>query len=153
MNGQMNGVGEIVPGENLDLGSGVRGRSCKRHSWLRRLMSTSRAFVQSALRERIEERVREMRETEGPALRERVMQQAAAIGMTIEELVQLESKRRGRLPIEPWPRCTGSTRSLSDPSRKTFGLTLARPSHMRKWTSGVARCSCATPASAMPNRK
>jgi hypothetical protein len=52
----------------------------------------------SALRERIEERVREMRETEGPALRERVMQQAAAIGMTIEELVQLGSKRRGRSP-------------------------------------------------------
>ena len=50
----------------------------------------------SALRERIEERVREMRETEGPALRERVMQQAAAIGMTIEELIQLGSKRRGR---------------------------------------------------------
>ena len=50
----------------------------------------------SALRERIEERVREMRETEGPALRERVMQQAAAIGMTIEELVQLGAKRRGR---------------------------------------------------------
>jgi hypothetical protein len=50
----------------------------------------------SALRERIEERVREMRETEGPALRERVMQQAAAIGMTIEELVQLGTKRRSR---------------------------------------------------------
>ena len=52
----------------------------------------------SALREGIDERVREMRETEGPALRERVMQQAAAIGMTIEELVQLGSKRRGRPP-------------------------------------------------------
>ena len=54
----------------------------------------------SALRERIEERVREMRETEGPALRERVMQQAAAIGMTIDELVQLGTKRRGRPPKE-----------------------------------------------------
>ena len=54
----------------------------------------------SALRDRIEERVREMRETEGPALRERVMQQAAAIGMTIEELVQVGSKRRGRPPKE-----------------------------------------------------
>jgi hypothetical protein len=54
----------------------------------------------SALRERIDERVREMRETEGPALRERVMQQAAAIGMTIEELVQLGTKRRGRPPKE-----------------------------------------------------
>jgi hypothetical protein len=54
-------------------------------------------FVQlSALRERIEERVREMRETEGPALRERFVQEAAAIGMTIEELVQLGAKRRSR---------------------------------------------------------
>ena len=50
----------------------------------------------SALRERIEERVREMRETEGPALRERFIEEAAAIGMTIEELVQLGTKRRGR---------------------------------------------------------
>jgi hypothetical protein len=50
----------------------------------------------SALRGRIDERVREMRETEGPALRERFMQQAAAIGMNIEELVQLGTKRRGR---------------------------------------------------------
>jgi hypothetical protein len=52
----------------------------------------------SALRERIDERVREMRETEGPALRERFIEEAAAIGMTIEELVQLGSKRRGRPP-------------------------------------------------------
>ena len=29
----------------LALGSGVRWRSCKRHSWLRRLMSTSRAWT------------------------------------------------------------------------------------------------------------
>ncbi len=50
----------------------------------------------SALRGRIDERVREMRETGGPALRERFMQQAAAIGMSIEELVQLGAKRRGR---------------------------------------------------------
>ena len=58
-------------------------------------------FVQlSALRERIEERVREMRETEGPALRERFIEEAAAIGMTIEELVQLGTKRRGRPPKE-----------------------------------------------------
>ena len=54
----------------------------------------------SALRERIDERVREMRETEGPALRERFIEQAAAIGMTIEELVQLAAKRRGRPPKE-----------------------------------------------------
>jgi hypothetical protein len=50
----------------------------------------------SALRGRIDERVRDMRETGGPALRERFMQQAAAIGMSIEELVQLGAKRRGR---------------------------------------------------------
>ena len=50
----------------------------------------------SALRAQIDERVRNMRETEGPALRERFMQQAAAIGMSIEELVQLGTKRRGR---------------------------------------------------------
>ena len=50
----------------------------------------------SALRAQIDERVRNMRETEGPALRERFMQQAAAIGMNIEELVQLGTKRRGR---------------------------------------------------------
>ena len=50
----------------------------------------------SALRGQIDERVRNMRETEGPALRERFMQQAAAIGMSIEELVQLGAKRRGR---------------------------------------------------------
>ena len=54
-------------------------------------------FLQlSALRERIDERVREMRETEGPALRERFIEATAAIGMTIEELVQLGAKRRGR---------------------------------------------------------
>ena len=61
-------------------------------------------------------RVREMRETEGPALRERFVEEAAAIGVTIEELVQLGTKRRGRPPrrrrrIEPWlERCIGSTR-------------------------------------------
>ncbi len=52
----------------------------------------------SALREQIEERVRAMRETGGPALRERFVEAAAEIGMTIEELVQLGSKRRGRPP-------------------------------------------------------
>jgi hypothetical protein len=45
-------------------------------------------------------RVREMRETEGPALRERFVEEAAAIGVTIEELVQLGTKRRGRPPRE-----------------------------------------------------
>ena len=52
----------------------------------------------SALRDRIDERVRKMRETEGPALRERFIEEAAAIGMTIEELVQLGAKRQGRPP-------------------------------------------------------
>jgi hypothetical protein len=50
----------------------------------------------SALRGCIDDRIREMRETEGPALRERFTQQAAAIGLTIEELVQLGAKRRAR---------------------------------------------------------
>ena len=60
---------------------------------------TGMDFVQlAALRDRIEERQREMRETEGPALRERFIEEAAAIGMTIEELVQLGAKRRGRPP-------------------------------------------------------
>jgi hypothetical protein len=50
----------------------------------------------SALRERIDEKVREMREVGGPALRERFEKEAAAIGMTIEEIVQTGQKRRGR---------------------------------------------------------
>ena len=50
----------------------------------------------SGLRERIDEKVREMRETGGPALRERFIEEAAAIGMTIEEIVQTGAKRRGR---------------------------------------------------------
>lgn len=52
----------------------------------------------SALRERIEEKVREMREVGGPALREKFTEEAAAIGMTIEEIVQTGVKRRGRPP-------------------------------------------------------
>lgn len=51
-----------------------------------------------ALRARIEDRVRDMRETGGPALRDRFMQEAAEIGMTLEEVVQLGTKRRGRPP-------------------------------------------------------
>ena len=42
----------------------------------------------SALKERIEEKVREMREVGGPALREEFAEKAAAIGMTIDEIVQ-----------------------------------------------------------------
>ena len=54
----------------------------------------------SALRERIEEKVREMREVGGPALREKFEQEAAAIGMTVDEIVQTGTKRRGRPPKE-----------------------------------------------------
>ena len=50
----------------------------------------------AALRERIDLRVREMREVGGPALREKFAEEAAAIGMTIEEIVQTGVKRRGR---------------------------------------------------------
>jgi hypothetical protein len=52
----------------------------------------------SALRERIDEKVREMREVGGPALREKFAEEAAAIGMTIDEIVQTGAKRRGRPP-------------------------------------------------------
>ena len=54
----------------------------------------------SALRERIDEKVREMREVGGPALREKFEQEAAAIGMTVDEIVQTGQKRRGRPPKE-----------------------------------------------------
>jgi len=52
----------------------------------------------SSLRERIDEKIREMREVGGPALREKFAEEAAAIGMTIEEIVQAGQKRRGRPP-------------------------------------------------------
>jgi hypothetical protein len=54
----------------------------------------------SALKERIEEKVREMREVGGPALREEFAEKAAAIGMTIDEIVQTGGKRKGR-PAKP----------------------------------------------------
>ena len=50
----------------------------------------------SSLREAIDERVRGMRETEGPALRERFAEAAAALGLSLEELVAGNGKRRGR---------------------------------------------------------
>ena len=50
----------------------------------------------AALKERIEDRVREMRETEGPALLQEFGERAAALGLTVEELVQSAPKRRGR---------------------------------------------------------
>jgi hypothetical protein len=50
----------------------------------------------SALRERIDEKVREMREVGGPALRQKFAEEAAAIGMTVEDILQTGGKRRGR---------------------------------------------------------
>jgi hypothetical protein len=50
----------------------------------------------TGLRERIDQRVREMREAGGPALRERFVAEAAALGLTIEEIVQAGTKRCGR---------------------------------------------------------
>ena len=50
----------------------------------------------SALRERIDDRVREMRETEGPALLQEFSERAATLGLTVEELMQGAPKRRGR---------------------------------------------------------
>ena len=54
----------------------------------------------TALREQIDERVRAMRETGGPALRERFVADAAALGLTIEEIMQAGAKRRGRPAME-----------------------------------------------------
>jgi hypothetical protein len=48
------------------------------------------------LRGRIDVRVQEMRETGAPALRERFAQEAAALGLTIEEIVQAGKGKRGR---------------------------------------------------------
>ena len=50
------------------------------------------------LRERIEDRVREMRETEGPALLQEFSERAAGLGLTLEELMQGAPRRRGRPP-------------------------------------------------------
>jgi hypothetical protein len=48
------------------------------------------------LRHRVEHRVAEMRETGAPALREQWGEQAAGIGMTIEEIIEGGKGRRGR---------------------------------------------------------
>lgn len=45
------------------------------------------------LRTRAEHRITEMRETGAPALREQWGEQAAAIGMTIEEITEVEKPR------------------------------------------------------------
>jgi hypothetical protein len=50
----------------------------------------------TGLRARIDDRVREMRETEGPALLQEFSERAAALGLTVEELMQGAPKRRGR---------------------------------------------------------
>ncbi len=50
----------------------------------------------TGLRERIDDRVREMRETEGPALLQEFSERAAALGLIVEELMQGAPKRRGR---------------------------------------------------------
>jgi L-lactate utilization protein LutB len=50
----------------------------------------------NTLRERIDEKVREMREVGGPALLAKLAEEAGEIGMTVEEVVALGGKRRGR---------------------------------------------------------
>ncbi len=55
----------------------------------------------SGLRERIDDRVREMRETEGPALLQEFSERAAALGLTVEELTQGTPNRRGRPSNDP----------------------------------------------------
>jgi hypothetical protein len=50
----------------------------------------------SALRERIDEKVREMRAMGGLALLARFAEEAVELGLTIEEIVQAGGKRRGR---------------------------------------------------------
>jgi hypothetical protein len=52
----------------------------------------------SELRERIEARVQEMREIGAPALREKFSEEAAAYGLTVEEVMQTAKARRGRPP-------------------------------------------------------
>lgn len=48
------------------------------------------------LRNRLEQRVTEMREVGAPALREQWAEQAAEIGMSMEEIVEGGKGRRGR---------------------------------------------------------
>jgi hypothetical protein len=51
-----------------------------------------------SLRRRTDEKVREMRAMGGPALLARFAEEAAELGLTIEEIVQAGDKRRGRPP-------------------------------------------------------
>ena len=48
------------------------------------------------LRTRAEQRVAEMRETGAPALREQWAEQASAIGMTVDEIIEGAKSKRGR---------------------------------------------------------
>ena len=52
----------------------------------------------NSLRERIDEKQREMRELGGPALLAEMAEKAGELGLTVEEVVQLNGKRRGRPP-------------------------------------------------------
>ena len=57
------------------------------------------------LRTRVEQRVTEKRETGAPALREQWTEQAAAIGMTIDEILEGAKAKRAR------PRASRNTES------------------------------------------
>jgi hypothetical protein len=50
----------------------------------------------NTLRERIEARVQEMRESGAPQLREEFIAKAAALGLTIDDIVQAGKGKRGR---------------------------------------------------------
>jgi len=52
------------------------------------------------LKTKIETRIQEMRETGVPALRERFAEEAAALGVTLDEVVASNKARRGR-PRKP----------------------------------------------------
>lgn len=49
-----------------------------------------------ALKKRIEAREKEMRAEEAPALRQKFAEQAAALGLTLEDIVKLGKAKRGR---------------------------------------------------------
>jgi hypothetical protein len=52
----------------------------------------------AALRDRVDERVRDMRVTKGPARLQEFSDRAGALGLVIDELIQGTPKRRGRPP-------------------------------------------------------
>ena len=54
----------------------------------------------SELKARIETRIHDMRETGVPAMRERFIEEAAALGVTLEQVVASGKARRGR-PRKP----------------------------------------------------